>query len=152
MNADKLAHFLRRGCNEALFSEKTGFSVKRGEAIQWIRGLVRISTGKAIQWRGLGHSLNRRALKTEKLLSSSPAQKSAPILSFFLVRIFGIIERGVPQAYVRARASSETLRSVHVSRVFICIFYIKMGIWYVSKRAWIHIWYVSKPVPLCDGT
>ena len=30
----------------------------------------------------------------------------------------GKIERGVPQAYVRARASSETLRSVHVSRVF----------------------------------
>ena len=26
-------------------------------------------------------------------------------------------------------------------------FYIKMGNWYVSKRAWIHIWYVSKPVP-----
>ena len=36
-------------------------------------------------------------------------------------------QRGVPQAYVRARASSETLRSVHVSRVFLCIFYIKMG-------------------------
>ena len=64
----------------------------------------------------------------------------------------GIIERGVPQAYVRARASSETLRSVHVLRVFLCIFYIKMGIWYVSKRAWRHIWYVSKPVPPCNGT
>ena len=59
---------------------------------------------------------------------------------------------GVPQAYVRARASSETLRLVHVLRVFLCIFYIKMGIWYVSKRAWIHVWYVSKPVPPCDGT
>ena len=41
--------------------------------------------------------------------------------------IVGIIERGVPQAYIRARASSETLRSVHVSRVFLCIFFIKMG-------------------------
>ena len=67
-------------------------------------------------------------------------------------RAFGIIERGVPQAYVRARASSETLRSVHVLRVLLCIFYIKMGIWYVSKRAWIHVWYVSKPVHPCDGT
>ena len=32
-----------------------GFSVKRREAIhRRVRGLVRISTGKAIQWRGLG--------------------------------------------------------------------------------------------------
>ena len=37
---------------------------------------------------------------------------------------------GVPQAYVRARASSATLGSVHVllRRVFLCIFYIKKGI------------------------
>ena len=69
--------FLGRGCDEALFSEKKGFSVKRGEAIQWMTGLVRISTGKAIQWRGSGHSLNRRTPKIEKLLSSSPSQKSA---------------------------------------------------------------------------
>ena len=33
-------------------------------------------------------------------------------------------------------------------RVFLCIFYIKKGIWYVSKRACIHIWYVSKPSSL----
>ena len=59
----------------------------------------------------------------------------------------GIIDWGVPQAYVRTRASSATLCSVHVSRVFLCIFYIWKGIWYVSKRAWIHIWYVSKPLP-----
>ena len=65
---------------------------------------------------------------------------------------FGILERGVPQAYVRARASSATLCSVHVLRVFLCIFYIKQGIWYASKRAWMHIWYVSKPVPPCHGT
>ena len=39
----------------------------------------------------------------------------------------GIIERGVPQAYVRARASSATLCSVHVLRVFLYIFYIKQG-------------------------
>ena len=55
------SRFLGRGCDEALFSDKKGFSVKRGEAIQWMRGLVRISTGKAIQWRGSGHSLNRHA-------------------------------------------------------------------------------------------
>ena len=28
------ADFLERGCDEALLSEKKGFSVKRGEAIQ----------------------------------------------------------------------------------------------------------------------
>ena len=28
------SRFLGRGCDEALFSEKKGFSVKRGEAIQ----------------------------------------------------------------------------------------------------------------------
>ena len=57
--------------------KKKVFSVKRGEAIQWMRGLVRISKGKAIQWRGPGDSVNRRTLKTEKLLSSSPSWKSA---------------------------------------------------------------------------
>ena len=39
--------------------------------------MVRISTGKAIQRRASGHPLNRRTLKTEKLLSSSPSRKSA---------------------------------------------------------------------------
>ena len=70
-----------KGMRRSTFQwKKKGFSVKRGEAIQWIRGLVRISTGKAIQWRAFGHSLNRRTLKTEKLLSSSPSRKSAPAL------------------------------------------------------------------------
>ena len=40
---------------------------------------------------------------------------------------------------------------MHVLRVFLCIFYIKKGIWYVSKRAWIRFWYASKPVPPCHG-
>ena len=53
--------------------------------------------------------------------------------------LIGAIERGVPQAYIRARAPSATLCSVHSYRVFLCIFYIKKGICYVSKRAWIHI-------------
>ena len=36
-----------------------------------------MSTGKAIQWRGPGDPVNRRTLKTEKSLSSSPSRKSA---------------------------------------------------------------------------
>ena len=44
--------------------------------------MVRISTGKAIQSRGSGHSLNRRTLKTEKLLSSSHSRKSALMSGF----------------------------------------------------------------------
>ena len=39
-------------------------------------------------------------------------------------QLIGIIERGVPQAYVRARASSATLCSVRVSGVFFCILFI----------------------------
>ena len=50
--------------------------MKRGEAIQWMGGLVRISTGKAIQWRGPGDSVNCRTLKSETLLSSSSSRKS----------------------------------------------------------------------------
>ena len=74
-----------KGMRRSTFQWKKGFSVKRGEAIQWIRGFVRISTGKAIQWRGSGHSLNRRALKTEKLLSSSPSRKSTPIFGMSVI-------------------------------------------------------------------
>ena len=43
-----------KGMRRSAFQWKKGFSVKRGEAIQWVRGLVRLSTGKAIQWRGSG--------------------------------------------------------------------------------------------------
>ena len=64
-------HLLSRnrfsGCDEALFSEEKQFFSEK---------LVRISTGKAIQWRGLADSMNCRTLKSEKLLSSSPSQKS----------------------------------------------------------------------------
>ena len=68
-----------KGMRRSTFQWKKGFSVKRGEAIQWIRGLVRISTGKAIQWRGSGIYWTARVqtLKTEKLLSSSLSRKSA---------------------------------------------------------------------------
>ena len=52
----------------------------------------------------------------------------------------------------RARVSSATPCLVHALSVFPCIFYIKKGIWYLSKRAWIHIWYVSKSVPRCHST
>ena len=37
--------------------------------------------------------------------------------------IIGTIERGVPQAYLRAHVSSATLCAVHVLRVFLCIFF-----------------------------
>ena len=63
-----------KGMRQSIFQWKKGFSVKRGDVIQWIRGLVRISTGKAIQWRGSGHSLSHRSLKTKKLLSSFPSE------------------------------------------------------------------------------
>ena len=71
------ADFLEGDAMKHFSVKKRVFQWKGGEAIQWMRGLVRISTGKAIQWRASGHSLNRRTLKTEKLLSSSPSQKSA---------------------------------------------------------------------------
>ena len=72
-----LKMFFGEGDATKHFQWKKGVFSERGEAIQWIRGLVRISTGMTIQWRGSGHSLNRRTLKTEKLLSSSPSRKSA---------------------------------------------------------------------------
>ena len=40
--------------------------------------------------------------------------------------VLGIVERGVPQAYVRARASSATMFSVHILGVF--------SVFSVSKR------------------
>ena len=58
--------------------KKKGVFSEEGGGIQWMRGLVRISTGKAIQWRGSGHSVNRRTPKIEKLLTKSTSQKSAP--------------------------------------------------------------------------
>ena len=71
--------FLGRGSDEAPFSEEKVLFSEKGGGIQWKGGLVRISTGKAIQWRGPGHSVNRRTPKIEKLLSKSTSQKSAPI-------------------------------------------------------------------------
>ena len=59
-----------------VFKEKGVFSEKGG-GIQWKSGLVRISTGKAIQRPGPSDSVNRRTLKNEKLLSSSHSRKSA---------------------------------------------------------------------------
>ena len=59
--------------------KERAFQWKRGEAIQCMGGLVRISTAKAIQLRGSGDSVNRRTLKSEKLLSSSASQKAALI-------------------------------------------------------------------------
>ena len=64
---------LGRGCDEALFSEKIRVFSKRGEAIQWMRGLVRISTGKACSVKRVGPFTDRRTLNIEELLSSSPS-------------------------------------------------------------------------------
>ena len=54
-----------RGCDEAEISEEKRLFIEWGQGIQWMKALVRNSTGKAIQWRGLGHSVNRRTLKIE---------------------------------------------------------------------------------------
>ena len=70
-----------RGSDEALFSENKGVFSEKGGWIQWMRGLVRTSTAKAIQWRGPGHSVNRRTPKTEKLLSKSTSPKTEKLLS-----------------------------------------------------------------------
>ena len=66
-----------RWAKEKLRGNKKTFSVKRRKIISEGGGLVRISTRKAIQCKGPGHSVNRRTLKVEKLLSSSPSRKSA---------------------------------------------------------------------------
>ena len=42
-----------------------------------MKGLVRISKEKTIQWRGPRHSVYHRTLRTEKLLCPSRSQKSA---------------------------------------------------------------------------
>ena len=43
------SRFLVRGCDEALFSAKERFFQSKGVGIQGMRGLVRTSTGKAVQ-------------------------------------------------------------------------------------------------------
>ena len=67
-----------QGIRRSAFQWKKRVFSEKGGGIQWIRGLVKISTGKAIQWRGPGDSVNRRIPKIEKLLSKSTSQKSAP--------------------------------------------------------------------------
>ena len=72
----------RQGIRRSTFQwRKRAFQWKAGrDSVKG--GLVRISTGKAIQWRGPGHSVNRRTPEIEKLLSKSTSQKSAPINIF----------------------------------------------------------------------
>ena len=69
---DAMKHF---SVKKRIFSEKRG-----GHSVN--EGFGKDSSGKAIQWRGPGHSVNRQTLKTEKLLSSSPSRKSALSFSF----------------------------------------------------------------------
>ena len=51
--------------------KRVWFFSEKGGGIQWMRGSEKSSIGKAIQWRGPDHTVNRQTLKTEKLLSSS---------------------------------------------------------------------------------
>ena len=66
-----------KGMRRSTFQWKKGLFSEKGEAMQWMRNLERICTGKAIQWSRPGHSVNRSALKTEKLLCWFPSPKSA---------------------------------------------------------------------------
>ena len=68
---------LGRGCNEEEISEEQRLFTEWGQGIQWMKALVSYSTGKAIQWRGFGHSVNRRTLWNWNLPRSSPSQISA---------------------------------------------------------------------------
>ena len=66
-----------------------------------------------------------------------------------------IIERWVLQVYVRARARACVKRNAVFGARFkglslYCLF--QQGNLIRIKTGWIHIWYVSKPVPPCHGT
>ena len=63
-------------------------------------------------------------INTMTVTVTDPDLRSLIFLNQFGNHFVGIIERGVPQAFVRARAPSATLGSVHLLRVFLCIFYI----------------------------
>ena len=79
------------GCDEAEISEEKRLFTEWGEGIQWMKALVRNATGKAIQWRGPGHSVIRRALKTEFFCASSlqiSASKSRIQQASFFAVIF----------------------------------------------------------------
>ena len=73
-----LEGILGKGCDEALCSEKKGFSVKRAEAIQWMGGLVRFfyrkgnSVKRSVRFSELPDSEN---WKVAVLIS--PSRKSA---------------------------------------------------------------------------
>ena len=118
-----------KGMRRSTFQwEKGLFGEKRGRQFSELGGLVRISTGKAIQWRGPGDSMNRQILKTEKLLSSSPCRKSAltkkPLLSHFLsfklcVWVLCLLA-GVPHHKCRGgceRNMRERMKSLQTRRV-----------------------------------
>ena len=62
-----------RGCDEAEISEEKRLFTEWGPGIQWMKALVRNSTGKAIQWRGFGPSVNRWTLKILNFVRSSPS-------------------------------------------------------------------------------
>ena len=81
-----------KGMRWSTFQWKKGFSVKRGEAIQWMRGLVRISTGK-------GNSVKKKRLP-EIPLQMPPGMPQKIRNSHFLgghfAGIFGVFIRSPP--------------------------------------------------------
>ena len=107
------SRFLGRGCDEALFSEEKVSSVQRGESIQWMRVSARISSGKAIQWRGPGHSVNRRTLKKWKVAVLIPFPKISSYKfrgpNFFILEFF--------MCFICSLLSSEPKRNITNCRV-----------------------------------
>ena len=77
--------------------------------------------------------------------------KMASFLSFENLKFWNKQKVGTASLRSRTRIKRNAVFGARFKGL-LCIFFIKKGIWYVSKRAWIHIWYVSKPVPLCHST
>ena len=78
LRTSDLSRFLGCGCDESLVSEKKkGSSVKREEAIQWIRGLVRIYS-KGTSVKRFGPFTEPPDSENWKVaLSSSPSRQAA---------------------------------------------------------------------------
>ena len=68
-----------KGMRRSTFQWRKGFFGEKGGGNSVNKGFGKDFYRKGNQWRASGHSLNRRNLKTQKLLSSSPSRKSALI-------------------------------------------------------------------------
>ena len=65
------------GMRRSTFQWKKGLFSEKGGGNSVNEGFGKDFYKEGIQWRAPGHSVNRRTLKTEKLLSSSPSRKLA---------------------------------------------------------------------------